>query len=157
MANITNNLIGRYPLKLNPHAIPPNNPLDIKNLVLQTDDSLVVRPKPNSSTEIAYNGLIYDLDFIGNITYAISTDRGVIELIRTKMNQYNGITLKRHKVTLNLLADNGDVVQIDIWVIPLFMDGILCNTIFAADSTNLQALLECRNPTQSEQNGPYYI
>lgn len=152
-----NSLIGRFPRKPDPHETPTRKPLDINSLVLQTDDTHVVRPEPNSATEITYNGLIYDLDFIGNLTYSISVDRGVIELLRVKMNRYDGKTLKRHVVTLHLLADSGDVASIDIWVIPLFMNGILCNTIFAADSTNLQALLECRNPTRSEQNGPYYI
>lgn len=152
-----NSPTGRYRRRPDPHEIPARNPLDISNLVQTVDDSRVVRPEPNSATEIPYNGLIYDLDFIGNLTYSISVDRGVIELLRIKMNRYDGKTLKRHVVTLHLLADSGDVVEIDIWVIPLFMNGILCNTIFAADSTNLQALLECRNPTRSEQNGPYYI
>ena len=150
--------MNRYQRKPDPNKKPTQKALNIEQIWKnQPDDVVSLTPPPqNSSAEAPFNGLLYNIKFVGNISFAVPLDRGVVSLIQRKTLPFDEKNMTRQKVELVILGRD-ESFKVFVWVIPLFMDGVLCNHIYAADTENQNLLLEHRNPVKSEQNGPYYI
>ena len=131
--------------------------MDIKSIwENQGNDTTLTPPPQNSYAEAAYNGMIYNIDFLGNLTYAIPIDRGIVELLQRKTLPFTEDNKTRQLAELTLLG-RSESFKVKVWIIPLFLNGVLCNHLYAADDENQAIMLEHRNPTKKEENGPYYI
>ena len=108
-------------------------------------------PKPNSWAEIPYNRLIHHLDYLDKLNECIVVDRGVIELIQRKTPVIHEGNITRQSVTLALINREGNATQITVWVIPVFLDGVMVYFQYAADQKNLTVLQELRNPAKPEE------
>ena len=108
-------------------------------------------PKLNSWAEIPYNRLIHNLDYPDKLNECIVVDREIVELIQRKTSPFLKGKITRQSITLALINPESDIVQITVWVIPVFLDGVMVYFQYAADQENLTALQELRNPAKPEE------
>ncbi len=131
-----------------PDPFQPSGSLDINAVWKNPDeDATLTPPKPNNMAEVPYNRLVHHVDYLERLNECVAVDRGVVELIHRKMTPFTENKLTRQQVRLNLM-EGSEVVPVNIWVIPVFSDGIMVYLIFAADDENLEHLRRLRNPAK---------
>jgi hypothetical protein len=118
----------------------------------QTNDATMKPPRPNKLSEVPFNRLVYNLDYLGNLYNAVPIDRGLAELIDKKTTPFQEGMLREQRIELILLGHK-DQFKIVIWIIPIFYDGILVSSIFAANDVNQQLILEHRSVTKTGKYG----
>ncbi len=131
-----------------PDPFQPSGSLDINAVWKNPDeDATLTPPKPNNMAEVPYNRLVHHVDYLERLNECVAVDRGVVELIHRKMTPFNENNLTRQLVQLNLM-EGSEVVPVNIWIIPVFSDGVMVYLIFAADDENLEHLRRLRNPAK---------
>jgi hypothetical protein len=104
-------------------------------------------PKPNNLAEVPYNRLIHHLDYLEQLTDCIAVDRGIVDLIHRRMTPIDEKNMGRQEVSLNLM-EGPEIIQVKIWIIPVFSEGVMVYLLFAADHDNLELLRRLRNPSK---------
>jgi hypothetical protein len=134
-----------------PRALKPETPLDINSVWASghADDHTLKPPKANDPAQVPFTRLLHHLDYLDNLREAMPIDSGLVELIQRKMTALNG-TLTRKCITLNLVKSDADVFTVELWIIPVYLDGVLIHYLFAADDQNIALIRENRNPIRPE-------
>ena len=104
-------------------------------------------PKPNQAGSIPFTRLVYHIDDLNNLNRAIPVDPDVAGFIQKKSPAFDENRCTRELISLSLMGFK-DVFTVHIWIIPVFMDGVMISQIYAADGDNQSLLLQHRNPTK---------
>jgi len=135
-----------YQRKPDPHQATGS--LNIKNIWENpVNDPMMTPPKPNNLAEVPYNRLIHHLDYLEQLTDCIAVDRGIVDLIHRRMTPIDEKNMGRQEVSLNLM-EGPEIIQVKIWIIPVFSEGVMVYLLFAADHDNLELLRRLRNPSK---------
>lgn len=103
--------------------------------------------RPNNVGEVPYNRLIHHIDYVEKLSECIAVDRGLVELIQRKLEPFEHNHITRQEVILHLI-DAGDIISVKIWVIPIFLEGVMVYHLYATDDENLNHLRRLRNPAK---------
>lgn len=112
------------------------------------NDPKLTPPDQNSSALVPYSRLVHNLNNLESIWECIPIDLGTVELIQKKTGVFPDDNLTRKCITLHLIGRD-TTFSVDIWIIPIFLDGVLIHHLYAADAENQQLLLKHRNPVKS--------
>lgn len=124
------------------------NPMSIKGIWETGAEPHQIDPPPqNIVGNIPFASLIYNIRNLNDIHQAIVVDNEFIDLIRRKSPIFDENKRSRELIMLTLMGFK-DVFTVYIWVIPLYMDGVISAQIFATDDVNQQRIKEHRSPTK---------
>jgi hypothetical protein len=139
--------------KPDPFKAPTSSPMNIDEIwkAGQSDDGTLKPPKPNLAGEVPYTRLVHHIDDLDNLSLTIPIDRGTVELIQRKTAPFVSNHSTRQQVELKLMTHDGEVFSVQIWIIPIYSDGILVHHVFAADDTNQELLRQHRNPVKPSE------
>lgn len=105
-------------------------------------------PEKDRADQIPATVMIHALENPVDLREAIIADAGVSVVLGRKIDLSKDDYSKRTKLTLNLSTETGQIV-VEIWVVPLFMNGSVVHLLYAADRHNRSLLLEHRSPTKA--------
>lgn len=117
---------------------PYNTPQDEQDTV----------PEKDKADQIPATVMIHALENPVDLREAIIADAGVSIVLGRKIDLWKDDYSKRTKLTLSLSTETGQMT-VEIWVIPLFMNGSVVHLLYAADRHNRSLLLEHRSPTKA--------
>lgn len=106
-------------------------------------------PPPNKIGNVPLNRLVYLLDHLDNLFYAIAVDSDVATNIQRITPPFDERDMTRKKITLNLMGER-EVFSVDLWVIPVFLNGVLVAQVYAADDENQDKLMNHRPPVKTD-------
>jgi hypothetical protein len=116
-----------------------------------SDDVTLKPPKPNVAAEVPYTRLVHHIDDLDNLSLSVPIDRQTVEVIQRKTASFVATSTTRQQVEFALTAHDGDIFEVQIWIVPIFSDGILVHHVFAADDVNQELLRKHRNPVQPSE------
>lgn len=104
-------------------------------------------PQPNQQSAVPFTRLVYHIDDLNNLYRAIPVDVDVAGFIQKKSPAYSDTRATRELVSITLMG-RSDVFTVNVWIIPVFMDGVMVSQLYAADDENQALLMEHRSPIE---------
>lgn len=137
-----------YRRKPDPFNKKPSNPMNIDEIWKsgQTDDGMKP-PAVNMTAMVPYSRLVYNLDHLNDLSWSVPIDSGTANLILKKTPLFPDQNITRKPIVLTLMGRE-NVFTVNMWIIPVFCDGIIAHHLYAADDLNQQLLRENRSPVK---------
>lgn len=138
-----------YARKPNRLDQPPRTPLGIVDAWNEPPADFKP-PPPNKLGNVPLNKLVYNLADLSDLFQAIAIDQDVASNIQRITPPFDEKNMTRKRLTLNLMGKR-EVFSVEIWVIPVFLEGILVAQVYAADDENQQLLMTHRPPIETTE------